>query len=246
MICVTGKGIGVEGEEERMGRNFSFRDLRERPSVLTPGFLLLERKSWEVRFPGGMNPSKGALVRPWRHRKPHRELPGQGVRRPGKALQNLAHDGRCAPEGIGNLQGPRIPGPEPGGFAEGPLAKIEKKILVRPVHEEDQVGPFGQERAYGTGAVAGEVEAEGPGLPHKVRRGGEVLLVGEAAGGDLETPQGEPAFQEKLRRRAPAEVAVADHQDPGVVREGQETRAGAEALLRASLEESPDAGEKAA
>jgi hypothetical protein len=42
--------------------------------------------------------------------------------------------------------------------------------------------------------MAGQVEAEGAGLPHIVRRGGDVLLVGEAPGGDLEAPGRETAL----------------------------------------------------
>ena len=123
-----------------------------------------------------------------RHRESGGKLFGQGLRGPGEALQDLAHDGRCAPEGIGDFKGTKVPGPEPGRLPDGTLSEIEKKIPVRPVHDEDQVGPLGKERTYGPGAMAGEIEAKSLGLPDKVLRGRDVLLVGEASGGDLEAP----------------------------------------------------------
>ena len=158
---------------------------------------------------------------------------GQGIRGAQEALQDLPHDGRVSSVRIGDFErSSGIPGAEPGGLPDGSLPEIEEKILVRAVHEENQVGPFGKKRTRGPGAMAGKVDAEGAGLPHIVRGGGKIFLVGEAAGGDLEERGGEPALQELLCRRAPAEVAMANHQDPGTVREGQKARAGAKTLFR--------------
>ena len=130
-----------------------------------------------------------------RRRKADGKLFGQGVRGALEALEDLPHDGRVSSVGIGDLERPSgIPGSEPGGLSDGALSEIEKEIPVRAVHEEDQVGPFGEKRTCGSGAVAGEVETEGPGFPHIVLRGRKVLLVGEATGGDLESLGGKPSF----------------------------------------------------
>ncbi len=130
-----------------------------------------------------------------RRRKADGKLFGQGVRGALEALEDLPHDGRAFSVGVRDFKRPAgIPGSEPGGLSDGALSEIEKEIPVRAVHEEDQVGPFGEKRTCGSGAVAGEVETEGPCFPHIVLRGRKVLLVGEATGGDLESLGGKPSF----------------------------------------------------
>ena len=130
-----------------------------------------------------------------RRRETDGKLFGQGVRGALEALKDLPHDGRAFSVGVRDFKRPAgIPGSEPGGLPNGVLPEIEKEVSVRAVHDEDQVGPFGEKRARGSGAVAGEVETEGPGFPHIVLRGRKVLLVGEATGGDLESLGGKPSF----------------------------------------------------
>ena len=122
-----------------------------------------------------------------RRRKAGGKLFGQGFRGALEAPKDLPHDGRASSIGIGDYKrSSGIPGTEPGGLSDRPLPEIEKEVTVRAVHEEDQVRPFGEKRTCGPGAMGRKVEAEGTGLPHIVRGCGKVLLVGEAAGGDLE------------------------------------------------------------
>ena len=134
----------------------------------------------------------GRTGRGW---KPGGKLFGQGFRGAQEAPKDLPHDGGVSSVGIGYLKSSSgIPGSEPSGLPDGPLPEIEKKIPVRAVHEEDQVGPFGEKRTCGPGAMGRKVDTEGAGLPHIVRGCGKVLLVGQAAGGDLESLGGKASF----------------------------------------------------
>jgi len=167
-----------------------------------------------------------------------RASPGEVERQipagPFHPFQDMAHLFRGCPERIRNFQGAiRVPGSEPDGFHNGPVAEVGQQGSILPVHQDDQVRPFHEMGRNELGTMVRKVDADVAGFQGIVF-GRRLPFPGQqATGGDLKPGRIEKTPEQSFHHGAPANIAVTDHQDPETIREVQDLVPGEGAFLRA-------------